>query len=121
MSWFPPLPGDQPNEPIIPIGQTEEETPEPETGVTHSYDECEYRREDEEVVDGDVTCWWCSIFTVCDRAGLGVMVQVYEIIHDREVVTEEALLAIDDNEVTNHYYSWMGPAIDKIERWFTEE
>lgn len=33
MTWFPPLPGDQPNEPIIPIGQTEEETPEPEGPV----------------------------------------------------------------------------------------
>lgn len=44
MSWFPPLPGDQPNEgPNIPIGQSEGETPCPddEMDPAHLIDEAE--------------------------------------------------------------------------------
>lgn len=55
---------------------------------------------------------------VCKDAGLGVMVQVYEIIQDRESVSTRALLGLTAEVVDEHYNMFVGPAIDEIEKTF---
>lgn len=52
---------------------------------------------------------------ICAEAGLGVMVQVYEIVCDREERTDEELLALTADDVESHYNQYVGPAIDRIE------
>ena len=52
---------------------------------------------------------------ICNEAGLGVMVQVFEIIHDRESVTEEDLLALTADDVLGFYEGHLARAIDTIE------
>jgi len=52
---------------------------------------------------------------VCQEAGLGVMVQVYEIISDRGDVEESTLLALTAEDVENHYFR-IGAGIDDVER-----
>ena len=56
------------------------------------------------------------IETICEEAGLGVMVQVFEIVRDREEVPEEAILGLDAEDVTQLYDAWIGPAIDNVEK-----
>lgn len=56
---------------------------------------------------------------VCADAGLGVMVQVYEIIRDRESVPDSTLLDLTTEDVTEHYWSMIGPAIDHVETFMT--
>lgn len=56
------------------------------------------------------------IEAICDQAGLGVMVQVVEIIRDRESVTDDALLALDADDVDAFYTGFLARAIDDIER-----
>ena len=55
------------------------------------------------------------IETVCAEAGLGVMVQVYEIVCDREDTPDEAILALDADGVNEHYI-YIAKGIDAIER-----
>lgn len=52
---------------------------------------------------------------ICDEAGLGVMVQVFEIIHDRERVSDEALFALTADDVYGFYEGHLARAIDTIE------
>jgi hypothetical protein len=56
------------------------------------------------------------IETICEEAMLGVMVQVLEIVRDREEVPEESLLGLDADDVTEMYEGWIGPAIDRLEK-----
>ncbi len=58
---------------------------------------------------------------ICDEAGLGVMVQVYEILLNREI--EEGgitMLTLDADDVQRHYFNVIGPAIDTIETFLEE-
>lgn len=53
---------------------------------------------------------------ICEEAGLGVMVQVFQIIADREEVTDEQLMALTADDV-NGYYFHIAKGIDTIENF----
>jgi hypothetical protein len=56
------------------------------------------------------------IETICTEAGLEVMVQVFQICLARGQVTEEQIMALAINDVTDLYWGFIGPAIDRTER-----
>lgn len=56
------------------------------------------------------------IASICREAGLGVMVQIYQVVADRERDgVEEYLRGLDADDVEAHYNQFVGPAIDNIE------
>jgi hypothetical protein len=56
------------------------------------------------------------IESICEQAGLGVMVQVYEIVCDREDTPDAKILALTADDVSLHYSLFVAPAIDSVER-----
>lgn len=55
------------------------------------------------------------IEAVCAEAGLGVMVQIYSIITDREQVSDKAILSLTAADVEDAYRTYVARAVDLIE------
>ncbi len=53
---------------------------------------------------------------ICKDAGLGVMAGLFDVIVDREEVSDDTLLALDESDVTELYEAIVGPAVDRMQR-----
>lgn len=52
---------------------------------------------------------------VANRAGLGVMAEVLEVVVDREVIDDQALLLVSSDDIRNLYEDYVAPTVDSLE------
>lgn len=80
-------------------------------GSWHKFDPARLRPSSE---PSDV---FTHIDRIADEAGLQVMDSdgILGILHDRESVSEDRLLALTPKDVTEFYENYVGPAVDQIE------
>lgn len=56
---------------------------------------------------------------VCAQAGLEIMRHVVDVVRDREHVSDDAILAMTPDNITNLYEAYIVPGVDKIEATLT--